>query len=98
MFQELDRIEAEEGQKRSSMSNKKNRLATKPAKKPPQPRKNTKKANVEPENDNSSMEIGKPELFYNLININIMCNLLNFDINSSMNCLNLHHQRMLLKL
>ncbi|MCH92805.1 DNA topoisomerase 2-like, partial [Trifolium medium] len=55
---ELDSKEAEEGRKRSSQASKKNGFASKPAKKPPQPRKNTKKAqNIEPENDNSPMEI-----------------------------------------
>lgn len=71
--QELDSKEAEEERKRSSQANKKT-TTTKAAKKPP--RKNTKKAkNVEPENDNSSMEIGKPELLV------LLCvNLSNFDI------------------
>ncbi|XP_027343059.1 DNA topoisomerase 2 [Abrus precatorius] len=61
---EQDNKEAEEERKRSSQANKKtsNRGAseafTRAAKKPPQPRKNTKKAkNVEPEHDNSSMEV-----------------------------------------
>ncbi|RZB66593.1 DNA topoisomerase 2-like [Glycine soja] len=57
---DIDSIEAEEERKRSSQANRKtsNRGVTKAAKKPPQPRKYTKKAkNVEPENDNSSMEI-----------------------------------------
>jgi DNA topoisomerase-2 len=64
-FQEIDSKEAEEGRKRTSQASKKNGFTSKPAKKPPQPRKNSKKAqNVEPENDNSTMEIGKSELFY----------------------------------
>ncbi|CAL5213936.1 unnamed protein product [Lathyrus oleraceus] len=56
---ELDSKEAEEDRKRSSQASKKaNGFATKPAKKPPQPRKNTKKSkSAEPENDNSAMEI-----------------------------------------
>jgi len=65
LFQDIDSIEAEEERKRSSQANRKtsNRGVTKAAKKPPQPRKYTKKAkNVEPENDNSSMEIGKSEI------------------------------------
>lgn len=64
---ELDSKEAEEDGKRSNQASKKaaNGFAAKPAMKPPQPRKNTKKTkNVEPENDNSSMEIGKPELLF----------------------------------
>ena len=65
-FQEIDSKDAEEERKRSTQATKKasNRGlgATKAAKKPPQPRKNTKKAkNVEPENDSSSMEVGKSE-------------------------------------
>jgi len=68
VFQEIDSKEAEEERKRSSQATRKasNRgvpAATKAAKKPPQPRKYTKKAkNVEPDNDNSSMEVGKSEL------------------------------------
>ncbi|WJX39561.1 DNA topoisomerase 2 [Trifolium repens] len=57
---ELDSKEAEDDRKRSSQASKKtaNGFAAKPAKKPPQPRKNTKKnKDVETENDNSSMEI-----------------------------------------
>ncbi|KAG4982547.1 hypothetical protein JHK87_027296 [Glycine soja] len=56
---DIDSIEAEEERKRSSQANRKTKEAfTKAAKKPPQPRKYTKKAkNVEPENDNSSMEV-----------------------------------------
>ncbi|CAJ2639117.1 unnamed protein product [Trifolium pratense] len=55
---ELDSKDAEAGRKRSSQAKKNNGFASKPAKKPPQPRKNTKKTqNVEPENDNSPMEI-----------------------------------------
>ncbi|XP_016170360.1 DNA topoisomerase 2 isoform X1 [Arachis ipaensis] len=59
---EMDSKAAEEQQKRSSQGNRKtsNRgiSAAAAAKKPPQPRKNTKKATkAEPENDNSSMEI-----------------------------------------
>ncbi|GAU18535.1 hypothetical protein TSUD_325240 [Trifolium subterraneum] len=57
---ELDSKEAEDDRKRSSQASKKtaNGFAAKPAKKPPQPRKNTKKnKNVEPENDNSSTEV-----------------------------------------
>lgn len=71
VFQEIDSKEAEEELKRSSQATRKasNRgvsAATKAAKKPPpQPRKYTKKAkNVEPDNDNSSMEVGKSELRY----------------------------------
>jgi DNA topoisomerase-2 len=79
VFQELDSKEAEDDRKRSSQASKKtaNGFAAKPAKKPPQPRKNTKKnKDVETENDNSSMEIGKPELlFYSFINNIIMCNI-----------------------
>jgi hypothetical protein len=64
-------------------------------KKAPQPRKNTKKTqNVEPENDNSSMEIGKLSCF--IINFNIMCNNLNFNIHLGMYFLDLDYQRMLL--
>ncbi|XP_061355675.1 DNA topoisomerase 2-like [Gastrolobium bilobum] len=56
---ELDSMEAEEERKRSCQANKKS-FNTKATKKPPQPRKNTKKAkNVEQDNDNSSMEIDK---------------------------------------
>jgi len=64
VFQDIDSIEAEEERKRSSQANRKTKEAfTKAAKKPPQPRKYTKKAkNVEPENDNSSMEVGKSEI------------------------------------
>ncbi|TKY49610.1 DNA topoisomerase 2 [Spatholobus suberectus] len=61
---ELDSKEAEEERKRLSQANRKtsnrgvSEAFTKAAKKPPQPRKYTKKAkNVEPENDNSSMEV-----------------------------------------
>ncbi|RDX60756.1 DNA topoisomerase 2, partial [Mucuna pruriens] len=62
---ELDSKEAEEERKRSSQTNRKttNRGVSEAftkaaAKKPPQPRKYTKKAkNVEPENDNSSMDV-----------------------------------------
>ncbi|CAJ1958909.1 unnamed protein product [Sphenostylis stenocarpa] len=59
---EIDNTEAEEERKRSSQANRKasNGVseARRAAKKPPQPRKYTKKAkNVEPENDNSSMEV-----------------------------------------
>ncbi|XP_004499912.1 DNA topoisomerase 2 [Cicer arietinum] len=60
---ELDNKDAEDERKRSSQASKKapNGFASKAAKKPPQPRKNTKKAKtVEPENDNSSMEIENP--------------------------------------
>jgi len=67
VFQEIDSKEAEEERKRSTQATRKasNRgisEAAKAAKKPPQPRKYTKKTkNVEPENDNSSMEVGKSE-------------------------------------
>ncbi|GAU30192.1 hypothetical protein TSUD_311430 [Trifolium subterraneum] len=57
---ELDSKEAEDDRKRSSQASKKtaNGFASKPTKKTPQPRKNTKKnKDVEPENDKSSMEV-----------------------------------------
>ena len=69
VFQEIDSKEAEEERKRSSQANKKtSNRGISAANKPPQPRKYTKKAkNVEPENDNSSMEIGKPK--FNIVTI-----------------------------
>ncbi|XP_061348809.1 DNA topoisomerase 2-like [Gastrolobium bilobum] len=60
---ELDSKEAEEEQKRSSQASKNtsnrgvSKVPRKAAKKPPQPRKNTKAKNVDPEDDNSSMNI-----------------------------------------
>lgn len=62
MLQEQDGKEAEDEKKRISQASKRTStrdLGTKAAKKPPQPRKNTKKTK-NAESDNSPMETGKP--------------------------------------
>ena len=85
-FQELDSKEAEEQRKRASQASKKTtrgfvEVSTKVPKKPP--RKNNKEANnIESQTetlDNSSMEMGKPELLtLSCYGINMMFKALEF--------------------